>query len=333
MAVTIHDIARHAGVSVSTVSRVLNKRPDVRTETQEKVTRAIKELGYSPNIVARGLVLRKSNVIGFIVPDIMNPSFPELARGVVNRAKEYGYSVMFFDTNHDSRVEKEAIRLLQSKQVDGIILSFDEANKDELEKLILERFPVVQIYRKSSRSAISTIAIDNLASGYTATRYLMDRGHRRIGHITTGMNSQSGHERLDGYRKALEEGGIAYDPELVAVGDNSADAGEVCMNRLLGLENRPTAVFASHDLMAAGAYGAVYSAGLSIPGDISVVGHDNIQISRLLHPRLTTLDTNKNRLGEAGVDLLMEEIRMAVPLNLERVFSTELVERGSVRSL
>ncbi len=333
MAVTIKDIAKHAGVSISTVSRVMNKKPDVNTETEQRVRDAIKELGYSPNIVARGLVLKRSNVIGFIVPDIMNPSFPELARGVVARAKSFGYSVMFFDTNHDSRVEKEAIRLLQSKQVDGIILSFDEANKDELEKLKLEKFPVVQIYRKSARSAISTIAIDNTGSGYTATKYLLDLGHRRIGHITTGNLSQSGHERLDGYVMALKEAGVTVEQELIQTGSNSAESGLKCMERLLSLSNRPTAVFASHDLMAIGAFEAVYTAGLEIPGDISFVGHDNIQMSRLIRPKLTTIDTHKDRLGQAGVDLLMEEIESGAPLNKESIFKTELVVRKSTRKL
>ena len=170
MAVTIRDIAKVANVSVSTVSRVLNKKPDVSQETQDAVNQAIVDLGYSPNIVARGLVLKRSNVIGFIVPDISNPSFPELARGVVNKARQYGFSVMFFDTNHDLRVEKEAIRLLRSKQVDGIILSFNEANRDELDRLRAEHFPVVQIYRKSENHVVSTIDLDNIGSGYKATK-------------------------------------------------------------------------------------------------------------------------------------------------------------------
>ncbi|MBI9102416.1 MAG: LacI family DNA-binding transcriptional regulator [Spirochaetales bacterium] len=333
MAVTIRDIAKHAKVSVSTVSRVLNEKPDVNEETKKRVTEAIEELGYSPNIVARGLVLQKSNVIGFIVPDIMNPSFPELARGVVARAKSHGYSVMFFDTNHDKRVEKEAIRLLQSKQVDGIILSFNQANKEELEKLKLEKFPVVQIYRKSDESAISTIALDNFGSGYKAVKYLLDMGHRRIGHITTGNHSQSGYERLKGYRKGLDEADISYNEELIVEGENSVEAGTECMRMLLNLSERPTAVFASHDVMAIGAYEAVYNAGLSIPEDISIVGHDNLPLSVLVRPKLTTIDTHKRRLGEAGVDLLIEEMAAGQPLNKEEVFDTELIIRESVKAL
>ncbi len=333
MAVTIVDIAKKANVSVSTVSRVLNNKSDVSQDTIIKVRAAIKELKYSPSSVARGLVLKHSNIIGYIASDITNPSFPETARGVVCKAKEYGYSVMFFDANQDSKVEKDAITLLRSKQVDGIILSFSEANREELEKLKQERFPVVQIYRKSSLSTISTIAIDNIGSGFRATDYLLDAGHRRIAHITTGILTQSGYERLAGYRQALTIAGIGIDDELIQTGANTVEAGKTCMERLLDLEKRPTAVFASHDVQAVGAYEAILDKGLRIPEDISVVGHDNIEISRLIRPKLTTIDTFKYRLGEASVDLLVEEMNANTPLNKERVFTGELVIRDSVRVL
>ncbi len=333
MTVTIKDIARHSGVSVSTVSRVLNKKPDVNAETETRVKESIKKLGYSPNSAARGLVLKRSNAIGFVVPDITNPNFPELARGVVIKAKSYGYSVMFFDTNNNSKIEKEAIRLLKSKQVDGIILSFGKTNKDELKKLKMERFPVVQIYRKIAHSAISTIAINNVNSGYTATMYLLKLGHRRIGHITTGKDSQSGRERLDGYKKALAEMNIHYDSVLVQSTDINFEGGRECMEQLLKLKIRPTAVFASHDIMAIGAYEAIYNAGFSIPGDISIVGHDNIEMSRYVLPKLTTVDTFKGKLGEESVILLMEEIKEGASRNKERVFNTELIIRGSAKHL
>jgi LacI family transcriptional regulator len=329
MSLTIKDIANHANVSVSTVSRVLNGKPDVKPETQRKIAEVIEEFGFSPSTVARGLVLRHSHVIGFVVPDIMNPSFPELARGIVAQAKTHGYSVMFFDTNHDSNMEKQSVRLLRSRQVDGIILSFDQANKDELERLKAERFPVVQIYRKSASSAISTIAIDNVGSGYNATRYLLELGHRRIGHISTGSTTQSGHERLDGYSAALKEAGISFDEDLVRFGENSVASGAACMEAFLKMADRPSAIFACHDVMAVGAYEAIYNAGLRIPEDVSVVGHDNLEMSRIVRPKLTTVDTRKDQLGRAGVDLLMEEMKATGPQNKEIVFPTELIVRGS----
>lgn len=333
MAVTIKDIARHSGVSVSTVSRVLNKKPDVNTETELRVKNTIKKLGYSPSSVARGLVLKRSNAIGFVVPDITNPNFPELARGVVEKARQHGYSVIFFDTNHDNKVEKEALKLLRSKQVDGIIVSFSEANQDEFIKLKEDQFPAVQIYRKSPKSVISTIAIDNVDSAYRAVKYLIDLGHRRIGHITTGISTLSGTERLEGYKKAFSEAGYKYREEWFFSGSHCADTGYDGMKYFLNQENPVTALFASHDLMAVGAYEAVFEKGLSIPGDISIIGHDNIEISRLIHPKLTTLDTFKHKLGQAGVELLLEEIAEDTTINREIIFKTELIVRDSTRQI
>jgi len=333
MAVTIKDIARHSGVSVSTVSRVLNKKPDVNTDTETRVNSAIKKLGYSPSSVARGLVLQRSNAIGFVVPDITNPNFPELARGVVEKARQLGYSVIFFDTNHDNKVEKEALKLLRSKQVDGIIVSFSEANQDEFIKLKEDQFPAVQIYRKSPKSVISTIAIDNVDSAYSAVKYLIEMGHRRIGHITTGISTLSGAERLEGYKKAFTEAELEYRKEWIFSGSHCADTGYEGMKVLLNQKNHVTALFASHDLMAVGAYEAVFEKGLSIPGDISIIGHDNIEISRLVHPKLTTLDTFKNKLGQAGVELLIEEIAENSRINREIVFKTELIVRDSTRQI
>lgn len=331
--VTIKDIARHAGVSVSTVSRVMNQKPDVKSETQERVTLAIEKLGYSPNSVARGLVLQRSNVIGFIASDITNPNFPQLARAVVARAKSHGYSVMIFDTAHDSKVEKEALRLLQSRQVDGIILNFGEANTDELEKLKKENFPIVQVYRKTPRSAISTIALNNEESGYKATKYLLDLGHRLIGHITPGVETQSGLERLSGYKRALDESGIPFRDQFVINGSNTASSGQDCMNSLLALNESVTAVFVSHDMMAVGAYEAVYSKGMQIPDDISIIGHDNIPIGNFVRPKLTTMDTHKDKLGEAGIDLLIEEIENSAALGKEKVFSADILIRESCRKV
>ncbi len=333
MTATIRDIAEYAGVSVSTVSRVLNDKPDVKEETRQKVNEAINRLGYSPNLAARGLVLQKASVIGFITSDITNPNFPELARGVVAQARKHGFSVMFFDANKDSRVEKEAIELLRSKQVDGIILNFGETVSDELKKLKAENFPIVQIYRRKVSTGISTVALDNIGSGYAATSYLAELGHWRIGHITTGEGFQSGYERLKGYRKGLSGAGISFNTALVQVGVNSIDSGKECMMNLLKLDQKPTAVFVSHDVMAVGAYEAIYSAGLNIPEDISVVGHDNNILSRSVWPRLTTIDTHKSELGKAGVDLLIEEIENEAPLNEERVFASELIIRKSCRSI
>lgn len=333
MAVTIKDIARYAEVSVSTVSRVLNGKPDVSEETKTRINEAIKKLGYSPNSVARGLVMRKTNVIGFIVPDVMNPNFPELARGIIEQADSHGYSVIFFDTNHDSKVEKKAIKLLRSNQVDGIIVSFTEANQDELIKLKEENFPSVQVYRKSPNSILPTIAIDNVTSAYNAVSHLLHLGHTRIGHITTGEITLSGLERMQGYRKAMEEAGVYVEDEWIQVCDHSVEGGEEATDKLLDSDPAITAIFSSHDLMAIGAYESIYKKGLIIPDDISVVGHDDIGIAKLVRPKLTTIKTYKKNLGRAAVDLLIEEIQSLSPVRREELFQTKLIVRESTGSV
>jgi len=332
LSVTILDIAKKAGVSVATVSRVLNNKGDVRAETAERVNNAIELLNYSPNAVARGLVRRKTGVIGFMVSDITSPNFPELARGIIATAKAAGYSVMLFDTHHDEIV-RETVRLLESKQVDGAVMSFDSANRDEPIKLKQTMFPVVQIYRKSPEVTVPTVGIDNVGSAYLGTKYLIDFGHAVIGHITTGNETQSGAERLKGYREALEEAHIPFREELVQTGSHSYESGSRCMDSLLEADIRPTAVFATHDLMAIGAYESVSKHGLSIPGDISIIGHDNIEMSDMVLPKLTTVDTFKFRLGQEGVTLLLEEIGDKAVAATERTFPTKLIVRDSVRRI
>ena len=329
MAVTIKDIARYAEVSVSTVSRVLNGKPDVNEETKTRINKAIKKLGYSPNSIARGLVMRRTNVIGFIIPDITNPNFPELARGIIEQADAYGYSVIFFDTNHDNKVEKKAIKLLRSNQVDGIIVSFTESNQEELIKLKEENFPSVQVYRKSPHPILPTIAIDNVTSAYNAVSHLLSLGHTRIGHITTGEKTLSGLERMQGYKRAMQEAGIMVENRWIQICDHSAEEGEKAADKLLDAAPSITAIFSSHDLMAIGAYQSIYGRGLRIPDDISIVGHDDIEIAKFVHPKLTTIKTYKKNLGRAAVDLLIEEMQRLSPVRREEVFQTKLIVRES----
>jgi DNA-binding LacI/PurR family transcriptional regulator len=311
---------------------VLNEKPDVRTETADRVRMAIELLGYSPNAAARGLVNRRSRVIAIVVPDISSPSFPELSHGIISAAKAAGYAVMVCDTDHDEMVE-DTIKLLQSKQVDGAILSFDSANRDEPIRLKQAEFPIVQIYRKSPELTGPTIAIDNVGSAYEATKHLIECGHTVIGHITTGNRTQSGAERLRGYREALEESHIPFREDLVRFGSHSFESGSRCMDSLLESDLNPTAVFAIHDLMAIGAYESVSSHGLSVPRDISVMGHDNIDLSHMVIPKLTTVDTFKFQLGQASVDLLLKRMDKQVTVASETIYPTKLVVRDSVQRI
>lgn len=307
--VTIKDVAREVNVSVTTVSRVLNNKPDVSDDTKKKIKNAIEKLGYNPNGIARGLVLQKTHTIGLIIPDINNPFFPEVIKGIEKKSKELGYSLIFYDTDNNKEDEQEAIKLLKSKQVDGIILSLSLENRDILKRLEKQDFPVVQIDRKINESIYPSVTIDNTKSAYKATNYLIELGHTKIGHITGDLSTETAVERLDGFRLALSEKGILCPAEWILQGDYSKNSGKDAMEKIIKYKNRPTALFIANDLMAFGAYEAIFNNNLHIPEDFSIVGHDNIDITSFVRPGLTTMDQPKYKLGQLAAELLIKAIK------------------------
>lgn len=328
--VTIKDIAVEAGVSVSTVSRILNNKPDVSAKTRQNVKQVIDKLNYNPNNIARGLVLRKTYTIGLIIPDISNPFFPEVARGVEDNAKEFGYSVIFCNTDNDKQREKEAIKLLRSKQVDGIILSLSVSNKNRLDKLSEEGFPTVQIDRKVPGSSLPAVTIDNVLSAYNATKHLVGSGHSRLAHITGNLETTTGCDRLEGFQQVLRAYNLPQRKVWIREGDYSKKSGYEQMKYMLSQQERPTAVFAANDLMAIGAYAAAFDSGLRIPEDISIVGHDDIDVSSIIRPELTTISQPKYELGQKAFEVLLNVIEGS---NNEQdtVLPTELILRKSVK--
>lgn len=332
MGLTIKDIANEAGVSVTTVSRVINNKPDVSDDTRNRVKEVINRLGYNPNKIARGLVLQKTYTIGLIIPDISNPFFPEVVKGVEDRSRERNYSVIFCNTDNKKEEERKAIELLKSKQVDGIILSLSLGNKEILDKLEDEEFPVVQIDRKISSSLFPAVIIDNVLSAYQATQYLIKRGHRDIAHITGDLDTITGRNRLKGFNKACNEMGYKIREEWIVRGDYSMESGYRAMMVLLNQPQSPTAVFAANDLMALGAYEAVYEKGLEIPGDVSIIGHDDIDIAGIIRPGLTTMSQPKYEMGQRAADVLINEIEGTMNTG-DIILDMKLVERSSVKEL
>lgn len=308
MGVTIKDIAKEANVSVTTVSRVLNNKPDVNYKTKQKVLQVIKKLNYNPNGIARGLVLQKTYTIGLIIPDICNPYFPEVARGVQDQAKKLGYSVILYNSDNNKQSEIEAIQLLKSKQVDGIILSLSVSNSEELDQLEKNNFPVVQIDRKISGSNSPSVTIDNILSAYNATEYLLQLGHTRLAHITGNLGTKTGQDRLQGFQSALQAYGLDGNPIYIREGNYSKDSGYLEMKALLELKQRPTAIFAANDLMALGAYEAIFDAGLKISEEIAIIGHDDIDVASLIRPGLTTMSQPTYNLGQIAAKMLIQKI-------------------------
>ncbi len=329
MGITIKDIAREAGVSITTVSRVLNNKPDVSEETKDRITTLIDQLGYNPNSIARGLVLQKTYTIGLIIPDITNPFFPEVARGIEDAARQLGYSVIFYNTDNHINEEKKAIEVLKGKQVDGLIVSLSIDNKEELIKLNQEDFPVVQIDRKAGFNQSTAVTIDNRLSAYKATAYLVRLGHKKIGHLTGDLHTLTAQERLEGYKDALKEHGLEIKKEWILYGNYTKDPVRDEIKALLKKQDRPTAIFAANDLMATAVYKAVHECGLNIPEDISIVGHDNIELSSLVTPALTTMTQPKYKMGKLAAIFLIKDIEGKTYKHKDIVLDTELVERDS----
>jgi LacI family transcriptional regulator, galactose operon repressor len=332
MKITIRDIARMTNLSTATVSRVLNNKPDVSPHARKLVQDMIDTHNYNPSSVARSLSLNKTNTIGLILPDITNPFFPELARGIGNRAKDFGYSVIHYDLNNDNSELAKAINMLRTKQVDGIIIvQWASLFLKELDAVLRdEEIPIVAIDREDSNNYVN---FDNIVSSFMAVSYLLENGHRKIAHITGDMDTIAGQKRKAGYVKALQENRIALDNSLVIQGKFTIESGKNSMRELLKSNIKPTAVFAANDMIAIGVYEAIHEAGLHIPEDISVIGHDDIEFSSLIKPELTTVVVPRYQLGISCVEVLncmmKKRSKELFPHNL----APSMAIRSSVRKL
>ena len=334
MGITIKDIAKKADVSVSTVSRVLNDKPDVNEKTKKKVEKIINELNYNPNSIARGLASDKTNTIGLIIPSIDNPFFPAIAKGVEIMARKLGFSVILCNTDDNPKYEEEIINLMQSKRVDGIIGSFCHQDINKLNNLLKSNLPVVQIDRKIEGFNRPAVTIDNVLSGYIATKHLIELGHEKIAHITGSIEISNTQDRVKGFKKAINESGIPFNEEWVLYGNpHEENAGYKEMENLLNQEERPTAFFIGSDFLAIRAYSAVMDQAMNIPEDISIVGHDDIDITNIIRPSLTTIKQPKFKLGQKAVGILFNLINNNENYKKEISLKPELIVRNSTSEL
>ncbi|WP_232699860.1 catabolite control protein A [Brevibacillus daliensis] len=305
MPITIYDVAREAGVSMATVSRVVNGNPNVKPITRKKVMNAIERLGYRPNAVARGLASKKTTTVGVIIPDISSLFFSELARGIEDIATMYKYNIILCNSDHRLEKELQLINTLLEKQVDGLLFMGAEVKEEHLQALATASIPTVLAATRDPESKLPSVTIDHFQAAYDATMALVKRGHRRIAMITAPMNYPlEGFVRFEGYKQALADSNIPFAEELVVNGTYRYDSGLDGMKQFLALENPPTAVFAASDEMAIGAIHAVQDAGKSVPGDVEVIGHDNIRLAEMVRPRLTTVVQPMYDIGAVAMRLL-----------------------------
>ena len=309
MKTTIREIAARAGVSVITVSRALNNHPKVRQETRELVQDIARELNYIPNFNARALAGGSSYTLGAIVPDNANPYFAEMMCGIEEIARSQGYMVILCNTNETQEQERIALKMLKQKRVDGLLLTPNQYTNAHLGLLISQNIPFVLLNRHIDGFDADCVVNDNQQGAYDATSYLCKLGHHQILHLTGSEQISSVRERLLGYRKALEDNDVPFDPGLVFHTDLKLEGGFKKIKQALGqLSPLPTAIFAYSDLLAFGALKALREANLNIPDDISLVGYDDIDYSSFMNPPLTTVSQQAYEIGRQGTEILFEKI-------------------------
>jgi LacI family transcriptional regulator len=329
---TIKQVAEKAGVSIQTVSRVLNNRPDVSPETRLRVQNVIKELAYQPFAIARSLASKRTYTLGLVASDFSDYWFSQVVTGAELEAHEQGYVFMLGSTGCDPQNEPKFLRLLTQRHVEGILFVRASGPDDlgSLENLQHSGTPVVSTGFYLPGADLSVAEVNNIDGGRKATRYLMDLGHTQIAMITGPTDWKSVSDRSQGYLQALESGGFPADPNLIAHGENWLHrSGYEAMNTLLSRKVPFTALFAHNDRMARGAIGALHAAGLRVPEDVSIVGYDDIPEAEFSDPPLTTIRQPMQEVGKAATRLLIKMVEDPQATPQQILFDTELVIRSS----
>ena len=325
---TIQDVAKAAGVSVATVSRVINNSTSVSVETKELVLDAVKRLDYRPNLLGRNLRRAETRLILVLLPNISNPFYSRLVKGIEDVGHVNGYNVMLCNTDSEPGREKLYLDLLKNRLADGVIFMAPSLSREELTETG-KCFPMVQCCEYKEGAKVSHVSIDNFAASQKAVKHLLALGHRRIGLISCDNDYLSTIHREEGYRKALLDAGIKPEDELSRDGDYSFKSGLRAASQLLSLTDRPTAVFCISDVMAVGAIRAARERGLRVPEDFAVVGFDNISFASMCDPMLTTVSQPKYDLGCTAMELLLRQIRGEMKEPQDLILEYELIIRES----
>ncbi len=313
MTSNIKDVATKAGVSPSTVSRVLANHPRISVATRERVRDVMRELDYHPNAIARSLVKQSSQAIGLLIPSsieqfFLNPFFPEVLRGITQIAQYSGYDIVLSTALHGKNDVDRLERMVRSKQVDGVILLTARLNDPLFAVLEENHIPSVVVGRPSQDVQLCWVNNDNRRAAYDTTMHLQKLGHQRIGFIGGSQELVVTVDRLAGYSSALQEQGVTFDPNLVVSGEFIEDVGYNGMMRLLALAERPSGIVASDDVLAFGAMRAAGELGYRIPEDLAIVGFNDIPLARLANPPMTTMNVHIYELGQTAAKLLLQHI-------------------------
>jgi LacI family transcriptional regulator len=326
---TIKDVAAIAGVSFTTVSHVVNNSRPVSADVRAKVERAIRELDYVPSAVARSLKARSTATIGLLVPNATNPYFAELARGVEDGCAKNGYCVFFCNSDDDPAKQRSYLRVLQEKRIDGLVIASAGEDSVLAQALASAREPLVIVDRNIEGLQSDLVQIDHEKGAYLATRHLLQLGHAKIGCITGPVQTAVSAMRLHGFIRAMAERGIEIEPNAIVQSDFSATGGYAAASQLFD-HMKPTAIFACNDMMGIGALRAAAERHINVPADCSIIGFDDVELSRYTYPALSTVGQSVRALGEMAAQMLIERITGKLTgTTRRRVVPPRLVRRES----
>lgn len=335
MNITIKEVAKLAGVSPSTVSRVISDSSRISNETKKVVRKAMGELGYHPNAIARSLVNRSTNTIGIVMPQspesaLLNPFFPQALSGITAAAHEADYCILLSTGSSEEEQEKSIKDIIMGGRVDGVILMYSSADNGTLEIIKEMKIPAIIIGKPIDTDGILYVDNDNVDASYRVTKRLIEKGHKKVAFMSGSFRYVVSLDRLDGYRNALMHSGLELDRNYITEGEFSKDSGYENMKKLLGLKEIPTALVVTDDVMAFGAIDAIKHSGLRIPEDIEIVSFNNVPIAEFCNPSLTSVDIDAYSLGYESSKLIIEKIKGKAEKD-KVIVPTHIVYRDSSR--
>ena len=331
MSVSIKDVAKEAGVSIATVSRVLNDVDVVNEDTKKKVQDAIKKLGYRPNIVARSLKTQRTRTVGILIPDISSQFYPEIVRGTEDVANIYDYNIILCNSDSDLEKEKEYLRVLKEKMVDGV-LYMSSSLEPEIVELIKElELKTVLVVTTDKDKTFPSVSIDNREAAYDATMHLLNNGNKKVAYIGVHKDEvNAAAVRYLGYEDALKEKGLEVDESLVYFGELKAHEGYEGVNRILE-KGSFDSLFCANDEIAMGAINALREKGIKVPEEVEVIGFDNIYSASIFYPKLTTIAQPMYDMGSVGMRMLIKTINKKELEEKNYILPYELIERDSTK--
>lgn len=328
---SMEDIAKRAGVSIATVSRVLNNSNNVNEVTRARIQKAIKDLKYQPSRVAKRLRSKSasSHMLGVLIPDIQNPFYVEVLEGIEEIAFDNDYVLIMCNFSQDERKEKKYLEILKSEAIDGLIAAPASEDDVQIQKMVKDGLPVVCVDRGLTGVDVDLVLVDNETGAYDAVSYLAKAGYKRIAHISGLMSIPSSRHRVNGYKRALAEFGLPLHDELLLHGDSKMQSGLDLCEKLLNLPQRPDAIFTGNNLITLGALEAIHRRGLNIPGEVAVVGFDDMLWASSLNPPLSAVRQPAREIGRRAGELLIQRLRDPGRSNVKMILSAELMVRKS----